>query len=529
MYPLTPKNPFDQNSSHDVRHPKVASFRIILNTGILYVKMIITIFVSLYSVRLILNALGASDFGIYNVVGGIISALAFLQSSMTVSTQRFLSYHQGAHNQSKLNQIFGSSMALHIVLGFVVLLILYIVQPLLFHDFLNIPEERIFVAKNIYSFMSFSIFCTILSVPFLASLNAHENMLTTSVIGIIQVSLNLLLALSLSFSKYDRLILYGVGILIINAIILIFYYIYCQKKYPECSFSTIRLSNIFTIKEMISFTGWNTFGALSGVSKNHGLSIVFNLFYGTIINAAWGIANQIASQLNAFSSNLLKAMNPQIMKSEGANDRERMMRLSMIASKYGFYLGALFCIPFVFEMHSILAQWLTNVPENTAMFCQTILISLLISQTTVGIQSAIQATGNIKLYMILVGATKLALVPLSYLFLQFGLSLFTVMVAFISLEMMAGFFRLICLRKSCNISIMKYFRVVYKKIIPPLGIIVFTGCFLCRLCSFRYRFLLTIPVMMLSLVLSIYFFEMTKHEKRLIHFFIKTVKQKIFL
>jgi O-antigen/teichoic acid export membrane protein len=502
------------------------SNRVIYNTLILYAKMILTVGITLYSVRLILNALGASDYGIYNVVGGVISALSFLQGAMTVSTQRYMSYYRGTQDISKQETIFGSSVILHFGLGLFIILILFFIQPLIFSHFLNIPEERISIAGTIYYFMSFSMFCTVMSVPFIASLNARENMLYIAVIGIVQVLLTLLLAVYLSFSSMDRLLLYGAGSCLVQFVTLILYVIYCTKKYEECNIRSIRTPNKKVTKELLSFTGWNTFGALSGICKSQGVAIVLNLFMGTVVNAAYGIANQISNQLNFFSSTMLRAINPQIMQSEGANNRERMLRLSIIASKFGFYLIALFAIPVMFEISSILSWWLKSVPDNTAMFCQMILLSIMINQLTIGLQSAIQATGRIKNYMIFVGSTKIMMIPVAFLFLKWNLPLISVMIAYVIFEFTAGILRLICLKVYGQLSIKYFIRNTFFKEILPVASIVLSGIILCNFWKFNYRFVITIPVMMSVFGCCIYFWGLSNDERKIFNRLIRSVKIK---
>jgi Na+-driven multidrug efflux pump len=280
------------------------------------------------------------------------------------------------------------------------------------------------------------------------------------------------------------------------------------------------------IKELLAFTGWNTFGALSGMCKSQGVAIVLNLFLGTVVNAAYGIANQISNQLNFFSSTMLKAVNPQIMQSEGANNRERMLRLSIIASKFGFYLIALFAIPVMFEISSILRWWLKSVPDNTIMFCRMILLSIMINQLTIGLQSAIQATGKIKNYMILVGGTKIMMIPVAFLFLKLQLPLITVMIAYAAFELAAGILRLICLKVYGQLSIKLFIRNTFFKEVLPVLSIVLSGIILCNFWNFNYRFLITIPVMMSVFGCVIYSCGLSDDEKKILNRLFKSIKMK---
>jgi O-antigen/teichoic acid export membrane protein len=351
-------------------------------------------------------------------------------------------------------------------------------------------------------------------------------MLYIAIIGIIQVFLTLFLAIYLSFATIDRLLLYGIGTCLIHFIILVLYATYCSKKYKECNIHAIRTLNKKMIHELISFAGWNTFGALSWICKSQGVAIVLNLFMGTVVNAAYGIANQISNQLNLFSNIMLRAIDPQIMQSEGADNRDRMLRLSIIASKFGFYLMALFAIPVMFEISSILAWWLKNVPDNTVMFCQMILLSIIINQLTIGLHSAILATGKIKNYMILVGSTKIMMILVAFLFLKLELPLISVMIAYVILEFTAGILRLVCLKIYSQLSIKRFIQnTLLKEILPVLSIVV-SGIILCNFWNFNYRFLISIPIMMSIFGYCIYFWGLSNDERTIFNRLFKSIKTK---
>lgn len=504
-----------------------AANRVIFNTGILYAKMLVTMGISLYSTRLVLNALGASDFGIFNLIAGIIAMLSFLNAAMTVSTQRYLSFHQGTGNFEMQKRVFTNSWILHIVIGIFVVVSLLILSPFLFGGFLNIPEERISTAKVIYYFMSISVFFTIISVPFTASLNARENMLWIVVVNIIESFIKLGIALLLfKFIESERLTVYGALMAILSFITFLLYASYCLKNYDECSVKKYRTDKSL-IKELGSFAGWNLFGALCTFTRSQGIAVILNIFLGTIINAAYGIANQVAAQLSFFSNTMLRAINPQIMKSEGMNDRKRMLVLSMIASKFGFFLLAFIAIPVIFEMPTVLKLWLKQVPEYTVTFCSLCLISIMANQLTVGLQSAIQATGRIKAYQSVVGGIQLLNLPIAYLFLKSGFPPYSVLVSIVFIEILACILRLLFLKIKAGLSILEYFkRVILKEIIPLLSIII-TCWLITRYVSSDYRFLLTGMVSITIFCLSIYFTGLCKDEKMFINQMIKKIFEKI--
>ena len=337
-----------------------AATKVFFNTGVLYLRMLLTVGISLYTTRLVLNALGVDDFGIYNLIAGIITMLSFLNTAMAVSTQRYLSFYQGRKDKGMQKMVFANSFLLHILIGLSVVILLEAIGVFLFDGFLNIPGDRIEVARIIYHFMSLTVFFTIVAVPFSGSLYAHENILWVAIVTIIEVLLKLGIAILLYTINFDKLIFYGFTMAAVSIVSLLLYMIFCMKKYEECSLKVRRFYDKSLMKELSSFAGWNLFGAICGVGRSQGLAVILNLFFGTIVNAAYAIANQISGQLNFFSATMLRALNPQIMKSEGAGDRERMLRLSMSASKFGFFLLAFIAIPCIFEMPSILKFWLIN-------------------------------------------------------------------------------------------------------------------------------------------------------------------------
>ncbi|MFZ5940861.1 MAG: hypothetical protein ACOYXB_09820 [Bacteroidota bacterium] len=409
-----------------------------MNTGFLYGKMLITMFISLYSTRLILSALGVDDFGVFNLVSGVIGMLTFLNGAMAVSTQRYLSYHLGAGEMSRLKSVFNTSVLIHLIIGTVVVLALEIAGFFLFRGGLNIPEDRIFAAKWIYQFMIISTFFTINAVPYDATINAHENMLFDAITGIFEAVVKLGIAFLILYTLVDKLILYGVLIASLTILIRVIKSIYCIRKYEECKIRQKPDRDKVLFREMFSFGGWNLFGAFCNVAKNQGLAIILNLFIGVVANAAFGIANQVNSQLAAFSANIIKAMNPQIVKSEGAGDRSRMLWLAMLACKFSFFLLAFFAVPLIIEMHYILNIWLESVPEYAVIFCQLILIMSLFQQITWGLMVAVQSVGRIKLYQFVVGSLLILNLPLSVAALKMGFPAYSVLIVSILLELTAG-------------------------------------------------------------------------------------------
>ncbi|WP_254412298.1 hypothetical protein [Dyadobacter diqingensis] len=490
--------------------------KVAINTGILYGRMLLTMAIALYSTRLVLNALGSIDYGIFNLIAGVIAMLSFLNTAMTASTQRFLSFYQGKNDSIKQKSVFSNSLILHLVIGVVIVLSLEIIGLFLFEGFLNIPENRLGTAKIVYHFMSATVFFTVISVPFTGTLNARENMAVLASVSVIEALSKLSIAILLLFLTKDKLEIFGLLTASVSVLSFILYSSYCLFKYQECSISNLFKTDPILLKELTSFAGWNLFGTLCSLGRTQGLAIMLNIFFGAVVNAAYGIANQVSGQLNFFSYTLLQALNPQIMKSEGANDRQRMLRLSMIASKFGFFSLAIVAIPCMFEMKAILEFWLKEVPDHTLIFCNLILAGTLINQLTIGLQSAIQATGRIKIYQSVVGSIILLNLPIAYILLKLGYPAYMALVSFSLIELIACGFRLYFLNQIAGLSISEYFKsVILREIVPVSSAIL--ACLLVNLYSqFQYRFFLTGITSSTVFILSILLTGLEQNERNMI-------------
>jgi O-antigen/teichoic acid export membrane protein len=505
-----------------------AANRVAINTSVLYARMLITTGITLYTTRVVLNALGSTDYGIYNLVAGIVVMLSFLNTTMASSTQRFLSYYQGTNDLPMQQKVFSNSLLLHLVIGVIVVLGLEIAGFFLFNGALNIPQARLLAAKTIFHFMSATVFFNVIAVPFNGVLIAHENMVWVALVNIVETLLKLGIALILSVVAFDKLVVYGVLTAGVSVVSFLLCAAYCVKKYKDCSLSGLMLKkdNIL-LKELTTFAGWNLFGTLCTIGRTQGLAIVLNMFLGAVINAAYGIANQVAAQLNFFSATLLRALNPQIMKSEGANDRERMFRLSMMASKFSFFLLAIVAIPCCFEMTPLLTLWLKNVPPNTVEFCQLILIATLINQFTIGLQSAAQAIGDIKMYQIVIGSVLLLNLPVAYICLTLGFPVYTVIISYAIIELIACVLRLFFLKRTGGLSIKGYFSRVIAKEIFPVIVVVTSSWLITSYIQHPLRFLITLPISSMLFAITVYLFGLADDEKILLNNFAKKLKAKL--
>ena len=394
--------------------------RVAVNTGILYAKMAITVFISLYSTRLVLAALGAEDYGIFNVVGGSIAMLTFLNIAMSSATQRFMSYAQGEKDEQKQKYIFNVSVLLHFIIAIAIILLLEGAGYFLFNGILEIPEDRVDVAKLVFQFMLASTFFTIISVPYDAVINARENMLLVAILGIVEAVLKLAIAIFITYTVYDKLISFGVLMVSLPVLILVLRIIYCHRKYEEVQLNVRKYFNKPLFREMTSYAGWSLLSSAASIISWQGVTIILNSFFGVIVNAAQGIANQISGQLSAFSNTMLKALNPVIVKSEGEKNRGQMLKASITGNKVSFFLLAFFAVPVIIEMPYILGVWLKDVPEYAIIFCRLSLIRAVIEQLTVTFGTAIGATGRIKQLSFWNSLIYMMLLPASYVAFSLG-------------------------------------------------------------------------------------------------------------
>lgn len=439
--------------------------RVVFNSAVLYAKIIINVAISLISVPIIMHALGNSDYGLYSLVAGVIGLLAFLKSAMTVSTQRFISVAIGEGKKDKINGIYNTSLALHLVIAAIIVVVFELFALFMFDGFLNIEPGRETAAKIVYQFLVVTTFLEIACVPYEGVMNANEDMLAFSIIGIVSAVLKLLLALNLRICGFDRLIVYGLGMALVSLFTVTTYIIFTRVKYKDLTFNLKKYFDKPVMKEILGFTGWNTFGAVALVGRNQGVAIVLNKFFGTVLNAAYGVANQVNGVMGYFSNSFHKAITPQLMKSHGQGDDQRMIRLSIISSKFSVLVMGILTVPLILEMSYILIIWLGTPPEYTVELCQWILILSLVNQSSTGLMNAISASGKIMKYQIVMSILILSNVPISYLVLKMGMPPYYCTIGFVVVEIVSLVARMIMARNIVGIEIRSF---VLGVIIPSI-------------------------------------------------------------
>ncbi len=453
---------------------------IIKNTMWLYAKMAITMFISLYTTRLILNALGVVDFGIYAIVGGAIGMLGFLNGAMSSATQRFMSYAEGQGNQEKKIGVFNVSIVIHLCLALIIAIVLLIAGFVYFNGILNIPESRMLAAKFVYGCLIFSTFLTVINVPYEAVMNAHENMRYYALVGILESLLKLTVALVCVSTNYDKLIVYGILMACIPVVTLSIMKVYCHKRYTECILKPFKYFRKDLAKEMLGFTGWNFFAVAATMIANYGLGIVTNAFYGVIMNTALAIAQQVDALLKIFSNNMLKALNPVIVKSAGAGDKNSFLKATFIGSKFSFFVFVFFSIPFLIETPYILKIWLGNVPDWAVLFCRLQVVASVLGQLTVTFPTAIGANGKIKSISVGTGIIYLFSVFITFVMFKFGYPPYCMYLSIILLNVVG--YRILGVLVFHHLLKVDYIDVLKECVIP---------CIVVFLLSFGLTFLLT--------------------------------------
>ncbi|MFW5879211.1 MAG: hypothetical protein ACOCUV_00145 [bacterium] len=448
-----------------------AANRVAKNTGILYIKMGISVFASLYATRLLLIALGASDYGLFELIGGTITMFTFLNGAMAGASQRFISYAMGGGKSITVKSIFSVSTVLHLIIAILIVIILEIVGIFIFDSLLNIDEDRVKVAEIIYHFLVLSTFITVIEVPLTAVIIAHENLLFDSIIQIIRTFGRLLIAFIILNYRNDRLLLYGILMAALTIFLFLIKLFYCQKKYQEVHFDTRRYFDKLIFKDMSSFAGWSLLGSASTMFSSYGQGIVLNMFFGTKTNAAHGITQQISGQLGSLAWAFTKAISPSIDKSEGAGNRGLMHKIAFIGSKIPFYINLLLFVPMIIEAPYILGVWLDEVPEYTVIFCRIFLLINLYDTIFLTLSSAIRAVGNIKSYQIFISILSILPLIVTYILFKYNFPPQTLFYLFLIYSLLRSVLVMYFSGKNCNISIRQF---IIKSMLPSMLIFVLT-------------------------------------------------------
>lgn len=439
--------------------------RIAKNTLMLYVRMLFGMLISLYTSRVVLQALGVEDYGIYNVVGGVVAMFSLLSGSLSAAVSRFLTFELGRKDLERLKKVFSSALCVHAILALVVFVLSETIGLWFLNYKMNIPADRMVAANWVFQFSLFSFLLGLFSVPYNASIISHERMGIFAFVGIGDTILQLCIVLLIAYGgiNADRLILYS-GLLVLKGLLFqLFYFYYCRKSFEECRFRLVLDKPL--LKDMTGFAGWNFIGASSAILRDQGGNILLNLFYGPALNAARGIANQVNSAIGAFVGNFMVALNPQITKSYAAAEYDYTFSLIFKGARFSFYLLLWLALPVLLNTQYILSIWLNVVPEHAVFFVQLVLIFSMCEAISNPLITVMLATGKIRNYQIIVGGLQMMNFPLSYLFLKMGFLPEVVVMIAIALSLVCLVARLIMLRGMIQLPVSRFLHNVCGKIL----------------------------------------------------------------
>ena len=424
------------------------------NTVFLYIRMLFIIAVSLYSSRVVLNILGASDYGLYNVVGGVVAMLSFINGAASSGTSRFLTFYLGKEDNYNYQQVFSAAFYIHLGIAFIIFILGETAGLWFVNNKLIIEPGREEAALFVYHLSLITCFVTFTQVPYNASLIAHEKMDIYAYIGIVEAVLKLGILLVLKQSHYDKLKTYAILLLTISILIALFYRFYCHHLYKECRL--VRVKNKKTVKNLIVYSSWDMYGNLSSIAQTQGINIVINMFLATVVNAARGIAYQVDAAVNNFISNFLTAVNPQIVKSYASGDYNRMISLVFNSCKYSVLLFSCLAIPLILCAAYVLNLWLVEPPKYAAVFTQWVLVNHFISTMSQPLIIGNHATGNVRKLNLVSGTVALLKLPMAYLMLKFGLNPVWIFVGIIPISFICFNVNAVLLKSTVRFSMIDF-------------------------------------------------------------------------
>ena len=488
--------------------------RIAKNTLMLYCRMLFSMLVSLYTSRVILNALGVEDFGIQNVVGGVVGMFSLLSGSLSASISRFLTFELGRGDKERLAKVFSTSLVVQVILAIAIVVLLETIGVWFLNHKMVIPEERMFAANWLFQLSVIGFVIGLISVPYNASIISHEHMSTFAYIGMADVVAKLLIVIIIANLPVgaDRLIFYATLLSIEGLMFQGFYWRYCRKHFEECRFR-LQLEKPL-LKEMTGFAGWNFIGASSAVLRDQGGNVVLNLFWGPTLNAARGIAQQVSNAVGGFVGNFMTALNPQITKSYASGDKEYLMKLIFRAARFSFYLLFILSLPVFFNANYLINLWLGQVPDHVVLYIRLILIFSLCETVSNPLITVMLATGNIRNYQIVVGGLQMLNLPISYILLRMGFFPEVIVVVAIALSIACLIARLVMLHGMIGLPVRSYIR----EVLFNLMIVTIVAILLPSIASAVYNdtflyFITSCCICVLSAALSIYLLGCSSGER----------------
>lgn len=501
--------------------------RIAKNTLLLYVRMLFTMAVSLFTSRVILNTLGVEDYGINNVVGGIVTMFSVLSGSLSSSISRFITFELGKGNIERLKTIFSTGVNIQLGMSVLIIIIAEAVGIWFLNTKMNIPTDRMVAANWVFQCAILTFVLNLLSVPYNAAIIAHEKMSVFAYISVVEVSLKLIIVYMLMISPFDRLETYAVLLLLVGAVIRFIYGYYCKRHFEECTYHFVFDKPV--LKEMTGFAGWNFLGNGAYMLNTQGVNILMNLYFGVAVNAARGIATQVDAALKQFVNNFTTAVNPQITKSYAQGDLDYMHKLVCRSAKFSAFLMMFFAVPIILETNTILTIWLKTVPDYAVIFLQWIIISSFMDTVLANsLVTSMFATGKIKRYQIIVTTVGCLVFPLSWIAFKLGFEPQVGYILYFIIYTILLFVRLYLLKDMVKLPVMMYIREVLYKLAPIIVVgFAIPGILILTMDAGWLRLILVCLLSVLVTAASEYFIGLSNKEKNFVAEKIKLVIGKI--
>lgn len=471
--------------------------------------------VSLYTSRVVLNALGVEDFGIWGVLGGIVAMFSFINSSLSSSIFRFLAHAIGTRDEEKINKTYSASIIVHIGLAILILILCETIGRWFLAEKLVVPDAKRAMSVVVFHIVIITSCISLLSVPFNSVIIAYERMSVYAYMSIIDVVFKLIIAYIVYVVPTNKLIWYAVMMLTTTLLVLVFYYLYVKIKFKNLRFQQVKDSVLF--KSLLGFSGWSIVGNLAYVGYTQGLNMLINMFFGPVVNAARSISLQIEQTVRKFVGDFQTAVNPQIIKNYAQNELDQMHLLIMRGSKFSLYLLFLFALPIMLETDTILLLWLKQVPEHTVAFCRIMFLVIALETISNSVGIGIVATGNIKYLHIIVGSILLLIVPISYFVLKAGAPAESVFIVYLLVEIIAVIARLAIANWQIKLPVSTF---IIRVIIKPTLVIILASLIplLMRLtmADGTMRFVLVLFVGVLTSLCCIYFIGLDSSERKFV-------------
>lgn len=489
--------------------------RIAKNTLLLYVRMLFLMLVSLYTSRVILNVLGVEDYGIYNIVGGVVAMFSMINASLNSAISRFITYELGTGNINRLKIVFSSSVTIQIGLVVLFLLVVETVGVWFVNFKMIIPADRLVAANWCLQLSAITFSINLVSVPYNAAIIAHEKMSAFAYVSFIEALGKLLIAWLILLSPIDRLVFYAIMLAVMAIVIRYIYMYYCKRHFVECSYSFIYDYSL--LKSIFGFAGWNMIGTSSAILRNQGIDILINLFFGPAVNGAKAIANQVNAAIDGFVQNFMIAMNPQITKSYANGNHHYMLDLVMKGAKFSFFILLFLGLPILLNTGFILQLWLKMVPAHAILFVQLIIVLSMCDCLSHTLVAAILAEGEIKKYMAVVGGLQMLNIPIAYIALWSGCIPEVTVVIAIAISQICLVTRILFLKYKVNLSIREYISKVYIVVISVTCLAAFLPiCLRSMMPEGWTSFVLVTLVTLVCTAISIFLVGLSNGERQMV-------------